>query len=120
MTEVGGRLGFPALPSVPGVYRFTLVPPVGSTSTVYVGESNNLARRMSNYRSPGPTQPTNQRMNARMLGVLRAGGSVESAVVLVASLDGSTLDFGSAIARRLAENAILIDLSRTGHRVENL
>ncbi len=70
-----GRLTFARLPERPGVYRFRFEDGRRGLLGVYIGESDNLARRMSNYRNPGPTQPTNQRLNAHLLGVLRGGGS---------------------------------------------
>lgn len=88
--------------------------------SVYIGESDNLARRMGNYRNPGPTQPTNERLQARMLETLAGGGKASVSVALAATVDGATLDLTVRHARLLAENAALIRAGQQGHRAENL
>ena len=42
----------PMLEGRPGVYRFTITE-VSRTRCFYVGETDNLSRRMNNYRHPG-------------------------------------------------------------------
>ena len=54
-------------PEVPGIYRFDL------GDRVYVGEADRLRRRFQHYRTPGPSQATNIRVNAAMLLILEAG-----------------------------------------------
>lgn len=56
--DVSGKLRFPVATSGPGLYRFTI-----DDSQVYVGESENVQRRFQHYRTPGPSQQTNIRMN---------------------------------------------------------
>lgn len=114
-----GELRFPELPAVGGVYRFTLTPRDAQAST-YVGETDNLARRMTHYRRPGPSQPTNQRMQLRLTETLRAGGAVRVAVVLESDVDGESLPLADKAGRRLLENLVLLQLARSGHAVENL
>ncbi len=111
---------FPGLPSRPGVYRFRLLAAGGSLEGVYIGESDNVARRMGNYRNPGPTQPTNQRLNSRFREVLAHGGAVELAVATAVTVDGEPLDMVARPARLLAENAALIRAAQEGLPVENL
>ena len=108
--EVGNYLN-------PGIYRFTLI---GEHTSFYVGESDNLARRMAGYRRPGPTQHTNIRMKQRFQDILAGGGAIEVAVVLEASFDDEPLDFLTKPARLLVKNAALVDLIRAGATVENL
>ncbi|WP_300401013.1 hypothetical protein [Nocardioides sp.] len=57
--DYAGKLAFPGpLPASPGIYRFTLASESGR-SRIYIGESDNLRRRLSsNYRNPGPRQRT--------------------------------------------------------------
>jgi len=114
-----GKPHYPALPAVGGIYRFRLTSAVGAVTT-YVGESEHLARRMASYRMPGPTQTTNQRMHRRIIDTLCAGGSVEVAVVLNATLAGEQLALGDKAARRLVENFVLVQEARSGHEIENL
>lgn len=111
---------FPGVPTRPGVYRFTLTDADGVVVGVYVGESDNLARRMGNYRNPGPTQPTNQRLNTRFREVLGDGGGGAIALSVEVIVDGETLDLSGRPARLLAENAALVRAVQNGLPVENL
>jgi len=111
---------FDRLPSEPGVYRFSFTDADGRLVGVYVGESDNLARRMGHYRNPGPTQPTNQRIHARILQVLGAGGDAALAVATTASIDKDALDFTSRPARLLAENLALARAAQQQLPIENL
>jgi hypothetical protein len=113
------RPSMPRTPARPGVYRFTLA--LAETDVVvYVGESDNLQRRTSGYHNPGSTQPTNRRINARIVETIRAGGSVELAISTLALLDRDALDLASRPARLLVENALLVHLGLKGAKVENL
>lgn len=107
--DVAGRPVFPPLPAEPGLYRFRLVGAIGTSA--YIGEASDLRRRAQHYRTPGLTQPTNQRMNARFREHIAAGGRVEVAIVTTAELviDGRprTLDLGRKASRLLIENAAL-------------
>ena len=67
-TEIGevaldgqSRLVFPRAPTEPGIYRFRLME--DGKRFVYIGETDNLPRRFQHYRTPGPTQATNIRLN---------------------------------------------------------
>ncbi len=119
LTLVHGKLSFPGMPSSPAVYRFTLRDLTGHERH-YVGESDNLARRMGNYRHPGPTQPTNQRLHERIVQTIAGEGQVRLAAVLTAELDGEPMDLRSKAARRLIENAALLRLALNGRELENL
>lgn len=110
----------PKLPARPGIYRFTLRDDEDEIVGVYIGESDNLARRMGNYRNPGSGQPTNQRVNQRILVTLEHGGSVELAVAVEVTADGEDLDLARRPARLLAENLALIQANQAAVPVENL
>lgn len=73
-----GRLSFPDLPDVPGVYRFDL------GERIYIGEADRLRRRFQHYRTPGPRQATNLRLNALMLELLGASTAIEVSTVTAA------------------------------------
>ena len=113
-----GKLRFPDVPEAPGVYRFDL------GKTVYVGEADRLRRRFQHYRTPGPSQATNVRLNTLMLRLLREGGAVAVCIVASVSIevDGqrSALDLGHKAARLLVENAALTAARLDGAIVENL
>lgn len=118
-----GKLEFPGLSVQPGIYQFRLVG--ADTSAVYIGESDNLRRRLAHYRSPGPTQPTNIRLNERLRTHLAAGGTVEVSVATEAELqlDGAAapLDLAKKASRLLVENAVLVTAAASGaDEIENL
>jgi hypothetical protein len=111
--DAGRRVAFATMPEAPGLYRFTLTDHVApERRQVYLGETDNLRRRMANYRTPGSGQPTNVRLNALLLGHLAAAGKVEVSVASEATtwLSGSKLplDMSRKASRLLAENAALV------------
>ncbi|MCC5951820.1 MAG: hypothetical protein JJU45_06950 [Acidimicrobiia bacterium] len=110
----------PELPTRPGIYRFDLTDVGGVLGGVYIGESDNLSRRVGAYRSPGKNQATVRRINGRIRDVLGDGGSAEVAVVFEATFDDEPLDLALAPARLLVGSAALIGLLRRGYPVENL
>ncbi|MCP3881822.1 MAG: hypothetical protein GY701_26045 [Sulfitobacter sp.] len=118
--DPSNKPAFPQLPAQPGIYRFRLTDPSAGLVGVYIGESESVSRRMRNYRNPGPTQPTNQRMHARIRDVLSSGGSTTLAVCLEAMIDDEALDLSTRPARLLAENTALVHAERRGEPVENL
>jgi hypothetical protein len=107
-----GKLVLPAAPSQPAIYCFRVRQ--GSVERRYIGESDNLARRFVNYRTPGSTQPTNVRINTILLEALRSGAEVSASAVV----DGAWVNWGSApvkialsskAGRRLLENAAILE-----------
>jgi len=74
-----GKLRFPRAPSRPGIYRFDVAGVSGKRA--YIGETDTLDRRFQHYRTPGPTQSTNIRLNALMSEVIKAGGRVSVSVM---------------------------------------
>ena len=106
-----GKIKFPTFRACGGLYRFLVRRFDGSRAT-YVGETDNLQRRFSHYRNPGPTQLTNVRINALFVGVLSDGGSIEVEVIVDHAWIkiGETevaADFSRKDVRRLFENFIL-------------
>jgi hypothetical protein len=74
-----GKLVFPLVPDQPGIYRLTFA---GADSSIaYVGEATNLQRRMGNYRHPGPTQRTSQRVHSLIDECIAQGGQVHLTMV---------------------------------------
>lgn len=120
MTLVGEKLKMPVLGVRPGVYRFELKDFEGKRLRSYVGESDNLERRMGNYRNPGAGQATNLRLNQSLRKLLQVEGTVAVSVVLEASVDGQALDLAAKSARLLVENTALVSLAASGGVVENL
>ena len=115
-----GRLTFPPVPGVPGLYRMTLHDhPDQRRQRIYIGQSDNLHRRHVHYRHPGPSQRTNIRVNARLREHLDTGGLVSLAVAMSAKVtpEGNAaaepLDLAVKSARLLAENAALVNTRLT-------
>ncbi len=49
---------------IPGVYRWVVFDPNAKLEAMYVGEAENLERRLKHYLKPGKSQATNLRMKA--------------------------------------------------------
>jgi hypothetical protein len=119
-----GKLLFPQLPGVPGIYRLLLHD--RQSPSVYIGEAEDLKRRMQRYRAPGTRQPTNLRLHSRIQGVLKGVGAVEVATATDATLELDErplpLDLSKKAFRRLLESVALVhalgDVAAV--RVENL
>ncbi len=83
-----GKLAFPRAPSRPGLYRFEFGGPKGKHE--YIGETDTLDRRFQHYRTPGPSQSTNIRVNALMREVINTNGAVGVSIVV----DGARITMG--------------------------
>ena len=110
--DSGGKVKFPKLPAKAGLYQFHIEGPNGDRGR-YVGEADNLQRRFAHYRNPGPTQPTNSRLNAFVKEVLLKGGNVGISIVVDrASItrrgQKEVADFEDKNMRRLFENLVLV------------
>lgn len=124
--DSAGKIVFPRpLPAAPGLYRFILTASHGR-NRIYIGESDNLRRRLTSYRNPGPRQRTNLRVNALLVRHLGAGLSVtvDLAVAAVRHSPGSPdtpLDLSRKAGRLLAESAALVLAQRSATAdVENI
>ncbi|HWE73697.1 MAG TPA: hypothetical protein VG328_11100 [Stellaceae bacterium] len=117
-------LVFPRSPTAPGLYRFRIRKE--SRESLYVGETENLARRFGNYRHPGPTQQTSMRINVRLRADLKAGADVSVACVTegawITSPSGAEkpADFTLKAVRCLLENAAIIASNGTEIECLNL
>lgn len=121
--SASGSLKFPSVPAAAGLYRFRLLSSNGGRH--YIGESVNVRRRFSNYRSPGPTQTTSLRINDLLLAHLGASGDIAVDVIL----DGVTLkigeqdrqvDLADKPTRRLLEQAAIVACGGTEVESMNL
>src|SRR5208282_6601172 len=72
--DTAGKPEFPKLSPNPGVYAFRFA--TQEETTVYIGEAENMQRRAAHYRSPGPSQATNIRLNERMRSHLASNGRI--------------------------------------------
>lgn len=114
-----GMLLFPTLESTPGLYRLMLPPVTVGRGRLYIGETDNLRRRLAgNYRRPGPTQTTSLRINSLLCEHLNLGGSVQLVIATTVDvqLNGQPpqpLELTHKASRLLAENAALVHARAT-------
>jgi hypothetical protein len=111
-----GKPTFPRPTASYGLYRLTFS---GPAARVYIGETENLHRRLSvNYRNPGPSQQTSTRINALLRDHLTQGGTVSLAVTTAATVviddHERPLDLSTKAGRLLAESAALVHARTTG------
>ena len=115
-------LVFPAAPRQPGLYRFLLS---GNGATRhYVGETEKLQQRFQRYRTPGKSQQTNIRMNAKFRAHLTTGGRIEVDIVtgeitVLAADEPIEVDLSCKAMRRLLEHAALVDEDAAGTMLLN-
>jgi hypothetical protein len=86
--DAQGKLVFPRVPTRPGLYRFEF--DGEKVRREYIGETDTLNRRFQHYRTPGPTQRTNIRLNALIHEALSSRLTVGVSIVL----DGATIKMG--------------------------
>jgi hypothetical protein len=118
-----GRLLFPEVGRTPGLYQITIT--MNGAREVYIGEAADIRRRFQNYRTPGPTQQTSQRINALLRKMLADGADVTISTAITASIDwgdgAEQADLTSKVTRCLIENAAIGFASRSAiHRIHNL
>lgn len=116
-----GRLHFPAAPPAPAICRFRIRR--GNTESRTVGETENLQRRLTLYRTPGPSQATNLLVNATFRETLRDGAEIAVSAVIVEAWieragEKTVADLSSKAVRCLFENAALLETG--GATVESL
>ncbi len=116
------RILFPKAPNIPAIYRFRIR--YTKREATYIGETDNLSRRFSNYRNPGSTQQTSLRINAVLKEALDMGAEISiSAVMTKASVDRGkgleTVSLSSKAMRCLFENAAILDSGGTDIDVLN-
>jgi hypothetical protein len=112
-----GKLVFPRVPSVAGVYRLIFQDDCGRQQGVYVGEADLLPRRFQHYRTPGPSQQTNLRLNPVMVSTLAAGGSITVEIAVAAHLTGAG---GSAVPLDLTWKAARVLVERAAEVTERI
>ena len=117
-----GKIVFPHTPFVPGIYRFSMRDHKGDK--VYIGETDQLPRRMRHYRTPGPRQVTNKRLNAFIRAVLSDGGYIYVWIITTDTslkLNGASchIDLSKKSDRRLLEHAAIFEAIASGISVLN-
>lgn len=106
------KLGFPKAADKPALYRFRLRK--NGEEFFYVGETNNLQRRLGNYRNPGASQKTSIRINKILKDKLKKGYEIALSVItlgnawFVTSQTKEEADLTSKTVRCLFENAAIL------------
>lgn len=117
-----GGLVFPPVGEVPGLYAFLIS--AGDQEEVYIGESDNLKRRFSGYRTPGSGQVTNLRINA----ILKSGADGDTSVSVAVLTEPTEvhlgdgrrpMDFSIKSTRVFLEHAALTAYQGTGIKLLN-
>ena len=111
LSTEGDKLIFPKVPPKPGLYQFILKG--AGRRRNYIGETSNISRRLHNYRSPGPSQVTNLRLNRILTDHLLHGGNVEVQIIVdnpkIARSEMATeAPLSQKVVRRLLENAAIL------------
>lgn len=109
--DSAGSMVFPVLSREPGLYRFW-IESSGSRPGVYIGEASDLRRRMQHYRTPGPSQVTNIRVNELLKTAIQDGSVVTLSTItkVTVALDGEEprdLSLGRRNARLISEQAAI-------------
>lgn len=117
------KLKFPPAPARPGLYRFDFAGAGGSQA--YVGETDTLDRRFQHYRTPGPTQSTNIRLNALMREIIKSGGSIGVSIMTdgaIVAMNGGEKPprLDSKSDRVLLENAAIYAARASGILLVNV
>lgn len=110
-----GRLVFPAVSVGPGLYRFCFAGEY--IRSVYIGETSQLRRRFTQYRTPGISQQTNLRLNRAMSGALKAGGTVT--VSVLTAIDAPAFGLERKHDRVLLEHGAIICARNDGQEILN-
>ncbi len=111
--------------SGPAIYRWVVYErEPGDLRRLYVGEADQLPRRLYHYLHPGPSQQTNLRLNAEFLRETQAGRSVTLEVLRFKpfEFEGANFSMGDLedkLVRRFLENLFGAYFSKIGHVVLN-
>jgi len=105
------------LPTGPAIYGWFV-----NDIPVYVGEAENLKRRIQYYTTPGPSQQTNQRMKEYFQERQAQGNVVSLAVLRGIRLNGQRIGPGTLtdkFLRRLIEAICIRVFSESGYELQN-
>jgi hypothetical protein len=108
----------------PSIYRWVSRRPDWTVESVYVGETDNLGRRIYGYLNPGPSQQTNLRMNAE-LKELVAGDHVVTLErvkfksIRLGDVEIPTTSLANKHVRVMLEHALLLTAQSQGISTRN-
>jgi hypothetical protein len=98
----------------PAVYRWKIYKPQAPCKLAYIGETDNLKRRITGYLKPGPTQPTNKRLKALFEQYISNGFIIELDTFQINTFIFNGMKFHQEhlnflYIRLLLENLIILD-----------
>lgn len=114
---------FPKCPNAPTVYLLHV--PSKSKPETYVGETDNLARRLQHYRTPGPTQKTSQRLRQFLVETLERDKPVELHVLgedtqIRTRNNDRPANMADKVERHLLEASAIVGFREANHKLLNL
>jgi|GEM_PF-2188003 len=117
------KLTFPKAPTQPGLYKFEFI--TKYVRKEYIGETDRLSRRLQHYRTPGPSQSTNIRLNRDMIKAIESGYKIGVSIMSTDAsimMDGQTCkpDMLKKSVRVLLEHAAIYAARKTGIVLLNL
>ena len=118
-----GRLNFPPVSDAPGLYRLRIAG--DSYGRFYIGESQSLRGRFSNYRSGSKGQVTSHRIHQLLKGALSQCAIISVDVVvedveLVINGLPMPVDLSMKATRRMIEHAAIVATGGTDIELANL
>ena len=117
--------GFRGKWSVPAIYRWVVFRDhPGDLRRLYIGETDQLGRRIYGYLNPGVSQFTNQRIKARFEDEISSGCKVVLEVLhfdpfALQGISISEADLADKAVRRMLENLFVVFFTRSGYQVLN-
>jgi hypothetical protein len=103
---------FPALPSLPGLYRFNFGANSEGKTVLYIGESKELSDRARQYRRAKTDRTkalTSRRLHRKIVEHLSEGGTIMMSIVTEVRLgDNTSVSLGRKSGRLLAESAAVV------------
>ncbi len=118
-----GGLQFPAVTANAGLYRIRIK--LKEQSRFYVGESQSLRRRFSNYRAGHSGQKTSHRIHLLLKESLAAGAQIEVDIVtsdVTLEINGSVVaaEMSNKATRRMIEHAAIVATGGSDIELANL
>jgi predicted GIY-YIG superfamily endonuclease len=119
--DEGNRLVFPVVDKIPALYRFRIRE--DGKESLYVGETMNVRRRFSNYKSGAKSQKTSHRINRALVTALQKNAEVSVSLITEGAFidkgcGDEPLDLSSKVVRCYLENGAILCGSATN--IKNL
>ncbi|OAB45992.1 hypothetical protein [Paenibacillus glacialis] len=110
---------------VPSVYRWRIYKTDSECRDVYIGETDNLKRRVTGYLKPGISQMTNIRMKNLFDNYIEKGYKIELDIVQISTFifNGIELNqdsLSSKNIRLIIENMIILKHKNLGYNLLNV